>query len=431
MGRRIPLLLLCGAAWPALAAPVVRSTAPAPGPVYVMAVKGAVDPAVARYIKEGLAAAAAAKAQLALITLDTPGGLLDSTREIVQDVIAAPFPVAVYTSPRGARATSAGLFLMMGADVSAMAPETHIGAAHPVSLGGGPQDSTGSVMADKATSDAAAYVRALAEETGRNAAWAERAVRESVSLTADEALAQKVVDVVAEDADHLLAQLQDTEVDKGDWTYTFDFAGAPRVPYEMSASLRFLHALANPNIAYVLLMIGIYALLYEFASPGVGFGGVTGLICLSLAFFALSVLPLNALGVSLLVAGLALMAADHLVGGHGFLLAGGGIMFILGSFLMYDRAEPYLRVSIPLIAGSAAAAAAFSAVVLKSAWAVRGMKPMLGREALIGRVAEMREGGLAFMDGQLWSVEGAGPFAPGEKVRVVDVDGIHLKIEKL
>jgi membrane-bound serine protease (ClpP class) len=415
-----------------LAAPALAAST---APVHVLEVAGAVDPAVSRYVADGLAAAADAGAQMVLIRLDTPGGLLEATRDIVQSFLNTPVPVVLYVAPRGARATSAGVFLMMAADVSAMAPETHIGAAHPVSLGGGAQKSTaaagGDVMAEKAVSDASAYIRALALERGRNAAWAERAVRESVSLTADEAYAQEVVDLVAEDEAELFDQVQGGEVEKGGRTFVLNPVGAPRVAVPMPAPLKALHVLANPNLAYVLLMIGVYALLYEFSTPGVGFGGVTGILCLVAAFFALQVLPLNTAGLILLVAGLAMMALDHAVGGHGFLMTGGAIAFAAGSFMLYDRAEPFFRVSLALIGGSVAAAALFSAFVLKAAWGARRLPPSTGREALVGLTAEMREDGLVFADGKLWTADGYGPFAPGEKVRIFDVQGNTLKIEKL
>jgi membrane-bound serine protease (ClpP class) len=420
---------------PLFAAPSTTTAAAPepPAPVYVMEFSGAIDPAVARYFKQGLEKALQARAQMVLVRMDTPGGLLDATRDIIQSMLNAPVPVVFFVGPRGARATSAGVFLMMASDVAAMAPETHLGAAHPVSLGGGGVDasSSSSVMSAKAASDAAAYIRGLAADKGRNAAWAERAVRESVSLTADEAFDQEVADVVAEDEDELFLQLQDGTVEKNGTEYVLSPMDAPRVELEMSGPLKLLHVLANPNLAYILLMVGVYALLYEFATPGVGFGGVTGLICLVLAFFSLQVLPLNYAGLALLVAGLAMMATDHALGGHGLLMAGGIIAFGIGSLMLYDRAEPYVRVSLPLVAGSVAAAAAFSAVVLRGAWAVRRMKPVTGREALEGRIGEVRRDGLVFLEGQLWTADGYGPFQQGEKVRVLGVEGNKLRIEKL
>jgi membrane-bound serine protease (ClpP class) len=412
-----------------------------PVPYYVLSVSGAIDPAVARYVKGGIEEASRSGAQMVLVNLDTPGGLLDATRDIVQSFLNAPLPVVLFVSPRGARATSAGVFLMMAADVAAMAPETHLGAAHPVSVGGGlplpgvgkstESSSNDSVMGEKAVSDSAAYIRALAEEKGRNADWAENAVRRSLSLTADEALKQNVIDVVADDQEDLFDQLQGGTIEKNGRTYLLSPVGAPVVTMAMSASLSFLHILANPNLAYILLMIGIYALIYEFASPGIGLGGVTGAICLVLAFFSLQLLPLNYAGLALLVGGLILMAVDHLVLGHGFLMTGGAVAFGLGSFLLFDRKDPAVRVSIPLILGTLAAAAAFSIFVLRTAWGTLRMKPSTGREALIGRIAEVRDGGQVFLEGQLWTADGYGPFAPGEKVRVTGLEGNKLLVEKL
>ena len=422
------ILLMLSAAVQAASTSTVET--PALGSVYEMSVAGPIDSAVARYLKDGLEKADRDRAQMVVITLDTPGGLLDATRDIVQSILNTPVPVVVYVSPRGARATSAGVFLMMAADVAAMSPETHLGAAHPVAVG--VSGSTGSsVMEAKASSDAAAFIRALAQEKGRNAAWAEMAVRESVSLTADEAYQQQVVDVVAEDETDLFAQIEGGQVDKNGWTYDLTPVLAPRTTLAMSPTMKFLHVLANPNLSYLLLLIGVYALLYEFVSPGIGWGGVTGVVCLVLVYFSLQVLPLNAAGLAILITGLILMSMDHAVGGHGLLMTGGAVAFGAGSFLLYDRADPSLRISLSLIVGCLAAAVGFSLIVLKSAWGTRRIKPAVGREALVGKTAETREGGQVFVEGQLWTAEGYGPFRPGEKVSIVGVEGNKLIIEKL
>jgi membrane-bound serine protease (ClpP class) len=296
----------------------------ASAPLWVFEVRGVIGPSVKDYLVGGLARAAESGAAAALIRLDTPGGLLDATRGIVQSMVNAPFPVIVYAAPRGARATSAGLFLMLAADVSAMAPETNLGAAHPVGLtGGDKKGADGSVMEEKAVSDTAAYARALAAERGRNAVWAEQAVRQSLSLTADEALEKDVVDFVADDEAALLRELRAYDVEKNGRVHHVDLAGRPLRRVAMSFVQRLLHTLGHPNVAYILLALGFYALIHEFATPGIGLGGIAGVICLTLAFFSLQVLPLNFVGLALLITGLVAMALDVITGAHGLLIFGG------------------------------------------------------------------------------------------------------------
>lgn len=406
-------------------------------PLYVLTVTGTIDPVVAKYVAEGLEKARADSAAALLIRLDTPGGLLDATRDIVQGILNAPFPVIVYVSPRGARAASAGVFITLASDVAAMAPQTHLGAAHPVSLGGSaPAPSTSTAAAssaseEKAVSDAAAYARSLAASRGRNADWAEKAVRESLSLTAEEALAKSVIDSVVSDEGELLKLLHGREVAKGGKTLVLDLENARTTPFDMSRTRRLLHVLANPNVAYMLLMLGFYALIYEFASPGVGMGAAVGVISLVLAFFSLQVLPLNYAGLALLITGVAMMACELFVASHGLLMIGGTLCLAVGSLLLFDSPEPYLRVSLQLVAGTALTTLAFFLFVVKKVFAVRRLPPASGREALVGETGEARPDGMVFVHGELWTAQSASPLAPGDNVRVLAVRGNRLSVEKI
>ncbi len=419
-------------------------------PIYVLTVTGPIDPVVKDYILDGLKRAREANAPAVLIRLDTPGGLLDATRDIVQGILSAPLPVIVYVAPQGARAASAGVFITLSADVAAMAPLTHLGAAHPVQLGGGmpfspggknegkeksegenrQKQENGGVMEEKMVSDAAAYARTLAKTKGRNAEWAEKAVRDSVSLTSEEALKNNVIDLVAGHEDELFVKLKGREVNKDGASFKLDLAGAPRFHFEMSLLRKWLHTFAHPNVAYLLLVLGFYALVYEFSTPGIGLGAITGVICLVLAFFSLQVLPLNYAGLLLLAAGLVMMGLDIIVSAHGLLIFGGLISFTLGSFMLFDRGPMGARVSLELIVGTVLVTGGFFGFVLKKIFEVRKSPPRTGAESLVGLTAEVKESGLVFLAGALWTAEGAEGLAPGDKVVVLEVLGARLKVKK-
>ncbi|MBK8574702.1 MAG: nodulation protein NfeD [Elusimicrobia bacterium] len=330
----------------------------------------------------------------------------------------------------------------MAADVAAMAPQTHLGAATPVTLGGMPfspgtkdeskdKKGRGGVLEEKALSDTAAYARTLATTKGRNAAWAERAVRESLSLTSEEALRNRVIDLVAADEADLLKKLSGKEVKKGALTFNLNLEGARRVDFPMSPLRKWLHTIANPNVAYLLLVLGFYALVYEFSTPGIGLGAIAGIICLVLAFFSLQVLPLNFAGLVLLVAGLIMMGLDILVGSHGLLIFGGLISFAIGSFFLFDVNQAVFRVSMELILAIVLTSAGFFGFVIRKIWSARRSIPVTGAEGLVGQMAEVRPEGMVFVDGALWTVEGdlAGCVL-GEKVRVVKISGNRLVVQK-
>jgi membrane-bound serine protease (ClpP class) len=428
--------------WAAIVNGNNEADSPSAGSVFWMEATGTIDPVVKDYLLNGLQQAQSSGATAVVIRLDTPGGLLDATRDIVQGLLNAPLPVIVFVGPQGARAASAGVFITLAADVAAMAPQTHLGAAHPVSVGGMPfspggkdenkgKKGDGGVMEEKALSDTAAYARTLAATKGRNAVWAEKAVRESLSLTSEEALKNQVIDLVATDEADLLKKLSGKEIKKGALTFTLALEGAPRVDFPMSPLRKWLHTIANPNVAYLLLVLGFYALIYEFSTPGIGLGAIAGIICLVLAFFSLQVLPLNFAGLVLLVAGLIMMGLDIVVGSHGLLIFGGLISFALGSFFLFDVNQAVFRVSLELILAIVATSAGFFGFVVRQIWSVRRKKPVTGAEGLVGQWAEVRPEGMVFVDGALWTVEGDLPnCVPGEKVRVVKISGNRLVVQK-
>ncbi|MCB4756806.1 MAG: nodulation protein NfeD, partial [Elusimicrobia bacterium] len=404
--------------------------------VLAMRIDGIINPVIGDYVADGIKEAENKKAAAVLIELDTPGGLLDTTRTVISAMLNTNLPVIVYVSPRGSRATSAGVFITMAADVAAMARETHIGAAHPVNIQGdtpslptlpgkpekdekkgekaAPQKS-GSVMEEKMVSDSAAYIRTLAKEHGRNADWAERAVRESISLTADEALAQKVIDLMADSPADLFAALEGKKIVKNNTTTILHLKDAVTENVPLSGVRKFLHILGHPNVAYILLTIGIYGLIYEFAHPGIGLGGVVGAICLLLAFFSLQVLPINTVGIILLAIAFILFVSELFTPTHGVLTIGGLISFTFGSFMLIDvkRDLSIPRVSAELILPTVFVTALFFGVVIRKIIAARRMRPRVGAETLVGTVGEVREGfnpeGLVFLHGELWMAKAEGP----------------------
>jgi len=348
------------------------------------------------------------------------------------------------------------VFITLAADVAAMSPETHLGAAHPVSIGGAPFPSPSrfpkreeekgegkdkkegkkskppaSVMEEKAVSDAAAYIRTLAKSKGRNADWAEKAVRESVSLTSDEALKQNVIDVLAGSQTELFEKIEGRKIKKGDKEYVLSLKNVQVFSFEMSATRRFLHTLANPNVAYILLMLGFYALVYEFLSSGMGFGAVVGVICLILAFFSLQILPISYAGLALLFVGVVLMALDIMVTSYGLLSLAGVICLALGSFMLFDSPEPYLRVSLELIGGFVLGTLAFFLFAVKKIWNQRHQKPTTGREGLVGEEGEVKEGGMVYVHGEYWTVLSEASLTPGDKVRIDEVIGNRLKVQRI
>lgn len=416
------------------AGPLANEAAPGQaGQVVLLVVDGGINPATADYIGEGIAAAGAEGARAVLIELDTPGGLLPSAQAIVKTILAAPLPVIVYIAPSGAGATSAGVFVLLAAHVAAMAPGTTVGAAHPV---GGQGEDIGGDMRAKVENFAASLSRTIAEKRGRNVEWAEQAVRESVSATEREALELKIVDLVAPDVDDLLRQVDGRTIDVDGRKVVLATAGAAIVKRPMRLRQRLLDLIADPNIAYLLLMAGILGLYVEFTHPGVMLPGVAGAICLLLAFAALQVLPINSSGLALIVLGVALLVAEIFLPSFGVVGVGGMVAFVLGSLLLFETPESTVAVNRGIIAGAAFSLGLFSLVV---GWLVvrAQRRPALGgAEGMVGEVGRVRrtaaDGGPAkvFVHGEWWDAEAEEPLAPGDEVDVVGVHGMRLRVRR-
>jgi membrane-bound serine protease (ClpP class) len=405
--------------------------------VDVITVKGVIDPFIAQYVGRGLAIAQRDGAQCLVIQLDTPGGTDTSMRVIVQKILNSPVPIVVYVSPAGARAGSAGAFITLAAHIAAMAPGTNIGAAHPVAL---PGTEITEIMEKKTTSDAAAYIRAIAEKRGRNAEWAEKAVRESASITAKEAVESQVVDLIADDLADLLDKIDGKEVITAAGPVTLKIRGALVRTIGMNFAENFLHVIVDPNIAYLLLSIGILALVAEFYHPGAILPAMTGAICLILAFVAFGSLPVNWGGVALIVLAVILFILDIKVAGF-MLSVGGGIAFVLGSLMLFSPfappspTMPRLTVSWPLIALMTTSIASFFLFALSAGIRAQRAKVASGIESMIGATgiaaSDLDPWGTVQVRSELWSaVAEDGPIKKGEQVRVVSVEGVRLKVTK-
>lgn len=441
-GRRLaaaagapPLLaLLLGVLWPAGVATAQSPGAQSPGAhVLVARVDTIIHPAAAAFVSEAVEQADAEGAAALVLEIDTPGGLLTSTRDITRAILQAETPVVVYVSPQGAQAASAGFLVLMAADVAAMAPGTNTGAAHPVAGSG---EELPEVVGRKAEQDAAAQVRALAARRGRNVALAEAAVVESRSFTADEALEQKLVELVAPDLPRLLAALDGRTVTRGEGEpRVLRTAGAEVRRVEMGRVQRFLAAIAHPNIAYILLTLGFLGLYFELATPGAVLPGVVGAICLLLGFYALSVLPLDYAGVGLLLLAGLLFLAEIKVTSYGLLTVAGAVALVLGSLMLFESPDPALRVSpavIAAVAGSIVVAVAFSmTLVLRT----HRQRPTTGGEGLVGKRgvarAALAPSGRVFVHGELWNAVAEEPVAAGAPVEVVAVEGLTLRVRPL
>jgi len=415
-----------------LAMSALSSPALAAAPVAMIDLDGAITPVTARLLTAAIDRAQAERAQALIVRLNTPGGLERSMRSMAQAILNAEIPVIVYVAPTGARAASAGVFITMAAHVAAMAPATNIGAAHPVTIGGG---DTGKEMGKKIENDAAAFARSLAAERGRNVDWAEKAVRASVSVTEREAVKLKVVDLVAESVPDLLAKIDGRTVKTARGPVTLATRDALVKPIEVRFRDRFLALITDPNVAYILMMVGMLGIFFELQNPGVVLPGVIGGISLILAFFAFQSLPINWAGVLLILFGVALLIAEIKVVSHGVLTAGGVVAMVLGSFMLYEAPEVGFRVSWTVILPTVGAMAGL--VVWAVSAGVRAMmkSPVTGASGMIGRVVVARSAlgpeGQVQVDGEIWRAVSEGEAIPaGEKVRVTAVDGLTLKVSR-
>ena len=430
----VPVLFCFGAASGVLGG---AQAPPAAGPapvVDVVRLNGVVAPATARYIIRAIREAEQSGAEALLIEIDTPGGLMKSMDDIAKAMLNTEVPTIGYVYPSGARAASAGVFIMYAASIAAMAPTTHLGAAHPVGIGGGntPEDKT---MIAKVTNDAVAEIRGFAARRGRNADWAEKAVRESVSITEEQALQLHVVDLGAASPRELLAKLDGRQAPTASGKRPLHTRGARLVDVPMDLTERFLGLLSDPNVGFVLMTMAIYGIIFELSNPGSVFPGVIGGLALILALTSFAVLEINVAGLLLIGFSLILFIADIKVPSHGVLTAGGIAAFVLGSLLLTERQAPFLRISLTLILTTAALTAAFFAFAVGAGLRAQARKVQTGREGLVGAVgvarSELAPQGTVFVQGELWTAESTdGPIPAGDRVRVTRVDGLRLRVKK-
>jgi membrane-bound serine protease (ClpP class) len=400
--------------------------------VDVIKVNDIISPAIAEFISRSIEEATRNKAQCLVIQMDTPGGLDLSMRDIIKDMMNADVPIVVHVGPSGARAASAGAIITLAADIAAMAPGTNIGAAHPVAMGGGQMSRT---MNEKVLNDAVAYVTSIAEKKKRNVQVSVRFVKESVSIPANEALKFKVVDLIASDLNDLLQKIDGKTVEKPWGAIKLSTKGAKINFIEMGFRQRFLSALSNPNLAYILMMIGLVGLYFELAHPGAIFPGVIGGICLILAFFAFRTLPVNYAGILLILLGVFLFIAEIKVTSYGLLTVGGVVSLVLGSIMLFESPVPFLRASLTVIIPTVAVTAAFFIFALTMAIKAQMAKPATGSEGIVQETGIARSRiapeGKVFVHGEIWDAYSEKVIEAGERIRVLKTDGLRLKVEKL
>jgi len=401
----------------------------------VLEVKGTINPVLVDYIARGIEQAEADNAVACIIQLDTPGGLDTAMRDIVAEIVGAEVPVVVYVAPSGARAASAGVFITMAAHVAAMAPNTAIGAAHPVSVGTEGEETMSETMEEKVVNDAAAYIRSIAESHGRNMEWAELAVRESVSATEQEALELNVIDMVAANLDGLIAQLDGRQVTMLDGRLvTLHTQGATVNHIKMGAMEDFLYAISDPNIAYILMSIAMLGIMAEIFNPGLIFPGVVGGICLLLAFYSLGMLPVNYAGILLMVLALGLFIAEAFTASFGLFTAGGITALVIGSLILF-KGGPLFQINPWLIAFVAISIAAFFAFAINRVINSHRRQATTGREELVGKTVVVKKAlapeGIVLFKGERWTaVSNEGNIKPGEEVIISRVEGLKLYVAK-
>ncbi|MGW8301546.1 MAG: NfeD family protein [Desulfobacterales bacterium] len=420
--------------WVALLLPfciffVLNTVWAAKGDIYIVKLADAISPGSAEFIKNSIEKAEAEEAACIIIELDTPGGLAESMRLIIQDILGSQVPVIVYVSPSGARAASAGVMITMAADVAAMAPGTNIGAAHPVGAGGKEISGT---MSEKVINDMVAHAKSVAEQRGRNKEWVEQAIRESVSVTETEALKENIIDLIAKNLDDLIRQLNGRKIkDKG--VLTLD--KAKKVFVKPSLRTKILKTISNPNIAYILLMIGFAGLYFELSHPGAIFPGVIGGIALILAFFALQTLPVNYAGILLIILAIIFFIMEMKISSYGLLSVAGIVSLLLGSLMMFKDTGPDMRLSLKVLLPTIILISGFFVFVAGLVFRAQMAKPRTGTKGLVGEIGMVKKAltpeGKVFVHGELWNARAGKAIDEGAKVRVVNVVNLMLEVEPL
>jgi membrane-bound serine protease (ClpP class) len=402
--------------------------------IRILRIDGAIGPIVANYFDDQLADAARDSASLVVLELDTPGGLDTSMRQMVRAILSSPVPVGVYVAPAGARAASAGVFLVMASQVAGMAPATNIGAAHPVNMGGKLDDT----MAEKVTNDAVAYLQSLAKQRGRNVEWAENVVRESVSVTAEEARDLGIVEIIAPDLPTFLKACDGLRYQDGSGGGVLHTAHALLERRPLSWRDRFLQRITDPTVAYIFLLLGFYGLFFELSNPGSLLPGIVGAICLLLAFLAFQSLPVNYVGVLLILVGLIMLLLEVKVTSYGALTIGGVIALVLGSLLMFDAGNPFGSVPFQVMVPAVVVTVFFFLAIVGLGLAAQRRRPYSGQDALAGQLGEVikddglhgdQYAGRLFIDGEYWEYRCATPLKAGQSARVVKSQGRCLLVE--
>lgn len=401
--------------------------------VYLGEMSGVISPASSAYILRAISIAEEKSGVCLIIKLDTPGGLDESMREITKRILNARVPVVIYVAPKGARAASAGVFILYASHIAAMAPGTNVGAAHPVGMGGEKIDT---VMASKVTNDAVAYLQSLAKIRNRNIEWAEKAVRQSASIDDETALKLGVCELIAEGDEDLINKLNGREVRVLEETMRLNTKSVPLKKISMSLREKLLLILTNPNIAYILLLLGIYGLFFELQNPGMIFPGIVGGICLILGFYALHLLPVNYAGLALILLSAIFFILEIYITSHGLLSIGGVLSLIIGSVILFESDLPFLRVSWEVIMLVVIIIIVFVGILLFLGIKAQFRKPAAGKEGLIGEQGITKsevnsKGGTVFVHGEFWNAVSDKPIKKGVKVKVIGSQGMVLKVEEI